>query len=51
MYGKVPGTVIQTIDNPDDPEDQLVLVESVVDGVTYQRWYHGSELIPRKDDE
>lgn len=41
------GKVVTTIDHPDDPTDQLVLVQ-LEDGS--QEWWHGSELRPREDE-
>jgi len=49
MEGYKPGRVVRTIDNPDDPDDQLVLVEFEIDGEHHERWFHGSELLPRDD--
>lgn len=40
-----PGKIVQTIDNPDDPNDQLVLVEYESDG--HQAWFHSSQIKPR----
>jgi hypothetical protein len=49
MDGYLPGVVVRTIDNPDDDDDQLVLVRYEHDGS--ERWFHSSELFPRNDDE
>lgn len=51
MEGYTAGKIVETIDNPNDPNDQLCLVQCEYEGELYQKWFHSSELLPRNDDE